>query len=131
LTATVLVYTAKLAKITSYFIMTKYLYLFRGGSEGYSKLTPEELAQDTQNWMNWMGGIAQKGMKIEGLPIARAGKVVSSSDIKDSTFGSGDDVVSGYILLEAENIEQAINESKNCPIVALGGTVEIREVLSM
>jgi hypothetical protein len=36
------------------------------------------------------------------------------------------DVVNGYMLIEAADIEQAVELSKGCPILDVGGSVEVR-----
>ena len=59
-----------------------------------------------------------------------AGKVVSGSQkvVKDGPYAEAKDVVGGYITVEADDIAQAVELSKGCPILEAGGSVEVRPV---
>jgi len=39
--------------------------------------------------------------------------------------------VGGYTLIEASNLEQAVELSKGCPIFEFDGAVEVRPVMKM
>ena len=38
--------------------------------------------------------------------------------------------ISGYIVVRAENIEEAVEMAKGNPIFKIGGSIEVREVLA-
>jgi hypothetical protein len=48
--------------------------------------------------------------------------------VKDGPYAEAKDVVGGYIIVEADNIDQAVELSKGCPILDVGGSVEVRPV---
>ena len=48
--------------------------------------------------------------------------------VEDGPYAEAKDVVSGYIAVEAEDIAQAVELSKGCPILEVGGSVEVRPV---
>ena len=46
----------------------------------------------------------------------------------DGPDAEAKDIVGGYITVEAEDIAQAVELSKGCPILEVGGSVEVRPV---
>ena len=48
--------------------------------------------------------------------------------VKDGPYAEAKDVVGGYITVEADDIAQAVELSKACPILEAGGSVEVRPV---
>ena len=113
--------------------MTKFLYLFRGGDATRTQQSPEEMQAHMELWKNWMGGLAGKGQLVDGLPLGKGGKVVSKSaaTITDGPFAEGTEIVGGYLIVNASDIDEAVEISKGCPIHEHQGTVEVREIMSM
>ncbi len=69
-------------------------------------------------------------MKDPGHPLEDAGKVVSGAKkmVKDGPFAEAKDVVAGYIIVQADDLSQAAELAKGCPILEVGGSVEVRPV---
>jgi hypothetical protein len=111
--------------------MSEYVYLYRGGARDRS---PEQMQQSMQKWMAWLKDLGEQGhIKDRGLPLERAGKLVSGKHktVTDGPFAEAKDVVGGYTLIEAGNLEQAVELSKGCPILELDGAVEVRPVVKL
>jgi len=113
--------------------MTKYLYLFRGGDARRASDSPEQMQAHMELWKNWMGGLANTGQLVDGLPLGQEGKVVEKAGeaITDGPFAEGNEIVGGYLILNAEGLNEAVEISKGCPIFEHEGTVEVREIMSM
>ncbi|HAA15301.1 MAG TPA: hypothetical protein DCE41_27850 [Cytophagales bacterium] len=111
--------------------MSKYLYLFRGGDGRMSELSPEESQAHMARWGAWMGALAQEGKLLSGDPLQSQGKVVEQAGaiIHDGPFAEGKEMVGGYLMINADTLDGAVELSKECPIFELGGTVEVREIL--
>lgn len=113
--------------------MTKYLYLFRGGDSRRENSSPEEMQEHMQKWGAWMQGLAEKGTLVDGLPLAKEGRVLSKdgNTATDSPFAEGVEIVGGYLIVNAKDMADASEIAKGCPIFEHEGTLEIREVMSM
>ena len=113
--------------------MTKYLYLFRGGDDKMAEASPEELQAHMQKWGVWMQGLAEQGKLIDGLPLNKGGKVVKQSGelIHDGPYTEGAEIVGGYMMVNADSFEDAVEISKGCPIYENGGSTEVREIMNM
>ena len=111
--------------------MSDFVYLYRGGERGGS---PEQMQQVLQKWMAWFKDLADKGhIKDRGQPLERAGKLVTGKQkaVTDGPFAESKDVVGGYTLIQARDLEQAVELSKGCPILDREGMVEIRPVMQI
>jgi hypothetical protein len=111
--------------------MSEFVYLYRGGEAGRS---PERAQQMMQKWMVWLKALTEKGhIKDQGQPLERSGKLVKGKQktVTDGPFAEAKDVVGGYTLIEARDLEQAVELSKGCPIFEVEGAVEVRPVMKM
>src|SRR5215467_13029084 len=101
--------------------MSEFTYLFRGRNASQS---PEEMQQHLGKWVAWMKELGAKGhIKEQGHPLERTGKVVS-----DGPYAEAKDVVGGFMVIEARDLTHAAEISKGCPILEVGGSVEVRPV---
>ncbi len=113
--------------------MSKYLFLFRGGDARMESLSPEETQEHMQKWGTWMQGLAEQGKLIDGLPLTKEGKVVEKAGgvIHDGPFTEGTEIVGGYLMVNADSFEEAVEISKGCPIYEHNGSTEVREIMNM
>jgi hypothetical protein len=72
-------------------------------------------------------------LKDRGQPLERIGKLVQGKQttVTDGPFAETKDVIGGYTLIEARDLDQAVELSKGCPIVQREGTVEVRPVIKL
>lgn len=114
-------------------MMKKYLYLFRGGDARNANQSPQQMQEHMQKWGGWMKDLSEKGILNSGLPLANEGKVVAKKgqDVTDGPFAEGAEIVGGYLIVNAKNLKEAADLSKQCPIFEYDGTVEVREIMSI
>jgi hypothetical protein len=110
--------------------MSQFLYLYRGGD---SSGTPEMMEKTMQKWMAWMQDLGAKGkLKDQGNPLEAGGKVVrKKTAITDGPFAEAKDIIGGYTLVEAKDINEAAALAAGCPIFENGGFVEVRPIMTM
>lgn len=110
--------------------MKDYLYLFRGGNAGTS---PEERQKSMQRWGAWIEQLSKAGKSKGGFPLESGGKVVSGQNklVTDGPFAESKEGVGGYLIVTANDLTDAVEISKGCPIFADGGVVEIRPIMPM
>ena len=116
--------------------MSQFLYLYRVNAQSRQEAmgTPERAQQSMQRWMKWMADLEAKGhLKDRGQPLDRAGHVVrgKTKAITDGPYVEVKDIVLGFIVVEARDLEQASELSMGCPMLEGGGTVEVRPVMKM
>jgi len=111
--------------------MSEFVYLYRGGEAGRS---PERMQQSMQKWMAWFKELGESGhIKDRGQPLERAGKLVRGKQkaVTDGPFAEAKDVIGGFTLIEARDLDQAVELSKGCPILEVEGAVEVRPVMKI
>jgi hypothetical protein len=110
--------------------MSEFVYLFRGGEVSGS---PEQMQQYMQKWGSWIKQLTEKGFSKGGQPLDRAGKIVKGNPktVTDGPFAESKDLVGGYLLVEAKDVAHAVELSSGCPILDVGGFVEVRPVMKM
>lgn len=113
--------------------MAKYMYLFRGGHDRMADLSSEDKQTHMAAWGAWIGELSQSGKFVDGLPLAVEGRRVkdSGSVVSDGPYAEGKEVVAGYLIVNADNVDEAVELSKKCPIFEHNGEVEVREILDM
>jgi len=108
--------------------MSEFTFLYRGSDPSAS---PEQMQKAMQKWVAWFKDLSTKGhIKDPGHPLESTGKVVKGQhkSVHDGPYAEAKDVVGGYTLIEAKDLAQAVELSKGCPILDVGGSVEVRPV---
>jgi hypothetical protein len=100
--------------------LTLYAFLFKGGLR-HSKLSKEY----SDRFVEWAKKVASGC--IPGNRFVQEGRLVSSQGVTNLKFDK--DTVGGYITVESESYEKAVEIAKGCPILENGGYVEVREVI--
>lgn len=108
----------------------KFMLIFRGGDTHPQTANSTEAKEYIQSWMTWMQGLGQKGILVGGENLQRTGKQVNgkSKVVTDSPFITSKEMVNGYLIIIAKDIDEAIEISKGCPIFLENGKVEVRPV---
>ena len=112
--------------------MASFMLIFRGGeSRGDS---PEQLQQHMQKWFAWFEGLTKAGAyKGLGAPLEASGKVVRGARkaVSDGPFAESKDLVGGYAIVEAKDLDAAVEIARGCPTYEKDGAVEVRPVRPM
>jgi hypothetical protein len=114
--------------------MAKYMYLFRSNPSVYQTMSPEQMQQTMKKWMDWKDSLEKNGhVKQLGERLDGTGKVVrgKTKTVTDGPFVEVKDFIQGYMLVEARDLDQAVELAKGCPVLDSDGTVEIRPFVSM
>lgn len=108
--------------------MSEFTFLYRGRDASAS---PEQMQKTIEKWLAWFKDLSAKGhIKNIGHPLEDSGKVVRGNQktVTDGPFAEAKDVVGGFTLIEARDLEEATELSKGCPILEVGGSVEVRPI---
>ena len=114
--------------------MSEFVFLFRSTDEGRRAAmgTPEMAQKSLQAWMDWINNLEKNGhLKSRGQPLEASGKIVRNTMVTDGPFVEAKEVVLGFIIVEARDIDHAIELAKDNPMVIGGGAVEVRPVMSL
>lgn len=110
--------------------MKEFMLLFRQPDYDYSNASPKEMQELTQKWQKWVGGIvAQDKLASHGPRLAMEGKVLKPGGvITDGPFVEIKEKLGSFIIVRAENLEDATTLAHGCPAVDANGSVEVRPI---
>ena len=113
--------------------MKEFLLLFRNAPSGAPAPTPEELKNITKPWQDWIGGIAaQNKLANQGNRLGFEGATVRPANVvTDGPYAEIKEVMLGYTIVKTDSLEEAIELAKGCPVLRLGGNVEVRGIVQM
>lgn len=113
--------------------MKEYLLIIRGGEDISTLKSPEELQEHMQQWQKWMGGLAQQGKLVGGQPLMNEGKSLTNkgTTVTDRPLAEGKELVGGYLIFNAETLDEAAELAKGCPGFEHDCTIEVREIRPM
>ena len=108
--------------------MKEFMFLFRRPDYDFSKTSPAEMQALAQKWQDWAGGIAAQGKLVSrGQQLSTEGKVLKAGGIiTDGPFVEIRERLGGYIVVKAENLDEATTLAHGCPVLEKDGSVEIR-----
>lgn len=102
--------------------MAKFVFLYHGGKMPES---PEEGEKVMAAWGEWLGGMGDAVID-PGNPVGMSKTVESNGAVVDN---GGSNPMSGYSLIEASDMDDAVAKAKSCPQLMSQGTIEIAEAI--
>lgn len=111
--------------------MEKFMFLFRGGDTHiHNAKDSKETMEYIQSWTTWMNGLGEKGILAGGDPLQTTGKQVNGKNkvVTNGPYMESNEMVGGFLLVNAKDIEEAVEISKGCPIFEENGKVEVRAI---
>jgi len=111
--------------------MKKYLLLLHENVEQLQQLSPKEMEGLVNAHMAWATKLSESGNFIEGDGLEEKSVRILGKEaiIKDGPFVESKEMIGGYYLLQAENLDTVIKIAKECPCHLWGGTTEIRPIM--
>ncbi|NNC38337.1 MAG: hypothetical protein EX271_01395 [Acidimicrobiales bacterium] len=102
--------------------MAKYVFAYHGGKMPVSETESKKVMAAWNEWFKSLGPAVIDG----GNPVSKSTTVSADGVVDDG----GANPLSGYSLIEADNLQSAIQLAQTCPIVD-HGSVEIAEAVTM
>ena len=110
--------------------MNEYILIFRH-EDGMKVASPEQIQAWMKQTMDWIGGIAAQNKFISGtgLPFEDAKIVHHNSVVTNGPFGDIKETIGGFIMVNADSVEEAVEFAKGSPVLqGEGNTVEVRKI---
>lgn len=105
------------------------MFIFIGGDP--SHLSAEAQQAHMGKWFAWVEKLQKENRYVSGEALLPGGKTIKGSKkvITDGPYAEGKEVVGGYFVVNAKDLNEATEMAKACPDYDLGGIVEVREVM--
>jgi len=111
--------------------MEKFMLIFHGGQmDGAS---PEQMQAHMGKWMAWIDKLNKAGKYIAGEPLLPGGKLITGKNktVTDGPYTEGKEVVGGFFLINAENLNEAVKICDDYPDYNAGGSIQVRQVMKI
>ncbi len=103
--------------------MPKFLFVYHGGQMPESEDAAKEVMGQ---WMAWLQGMGADAID-PGNPVG-----MSTTVYPDRVEGNGgSNPTSGYSIIQANDMDDAVNKAQGCPHLKVNGSVEIAEVIEL
>jgi hypothetical protein len=110
----------------------EYLLLFRGPHWDRG-LSQQELQAAMDKVMAWFEGLNQRGKTKAAQPLGAQGRIISGTNgqlVVDGPFAESKEAVGGYLMLQADNLNEAVEIARSMPTLKYGISVEVRPILA-
>ena len=107
--------------------MSQFVFLYREDRTP----EPQELQLRMAKCLEWFRDLERNGhLAYYGHPLNRSdGRVVRKGNVIDGPYAETKDIVIGFSLIEAKDLDEAVRLAAACPLVESGCLVEVRPVL--
>ena len=94
--------------------------------------TQEEMTAMQQDWGSFIGNIAMSEKLVSTHQLGYEGKQIAADrSVSEGIQISDSKTLSGNMLVNANSLEEAVTMAKDCPILKMGGSVEVRTTIPM
>jgi len=104
--------------------MTQFLLSYHGGDQPKDEAEGKRV---TQSWRDWLSGMG-KAVITAGNPTTVARTIAPSGKVND---GGGSNPVTGWTVIEAKSMDDAVKLAKGCPQLKANGSIEVSEVMAL
>src|SRR5688572_9079416 len=111
--------------------MEKFMLIFQGGMSPDS--SPELLQAQMGKWMAWIDKLNKVGKYEAGEPLLPGGKLIKGKNktVTDGPYTEGKEVVGGFFLIKAENMDEAVKICDDYPDYDYDGSIQVRQVMKI
>jgi hypothetical protein len=114
----------------------RYLCIVHHDESWFDRATPDEMKQLDRDSLLYDKYLEAKGKLVvaEALQNSRTARLVrvrqKKSDIVDGPFAETKEQMIGFLLIEADSMDEAVEIAKGVPL-AKTGTIEVREAFTV
>jgi hypothetical protein len=118
------------------FDVPKFMLILHHKPNTNTKLSPAEMQQVMGKYQAWFDKIRASGKYVSSDKLMdEGGKVMTMQNgrigVIDGPYSEAKEVVGGYLVVRAENYDEAIEMFRDCPHLAFGGRLEVRKTDAM
>jgi len=106
----------------------KYMCILRSKSGDCDKPSPSDMEQMFAKYQQWQDKFVDNIVDM-GNKLGDSASVVRHNDVTDGPFVELKEIIGGYMMIQAANLNEAVAVIKESPMVANPGvSIEIREI---
>ena len=111
--------------------MKKFLLLIREDIARLQQLSEQEMEQDIAEMNTWVEELAKQDLFVSGEPLENESKLVGQV-ATDGPFLEAREGISGYLIIMANDLEQAATLAGQCPhVLQQKISIEVRPIMNI
>jgi hypothetical protein len=113
--------------------MEKFILIVRENLKEIGQFTTEDRFARSPDMMPWINELIESGNYIMGAPFLISGSYVTQNEtLNKGQFLEAAEGLSGFDIIFAENLEEAVAVAQACPMVKSGFAIrEVRQLVNM
>jgi hypothetical protein len=115
--------------------MKEFMLIIRTQGDHLEALTEDQQQQHVKKVMDYMGGLMKSEKLNSAQPLEMTGTIVSGTKgkFKDGPFNESKEVIAGYFLVKAKDLQEAVEIAKANPVFEDGtnARIEVRPIKLM
>ena len=112
--------------------MKEFLLILRDHDAKFESFSPDDFQQVINNFVDWNRKLDSEGrLGPRAKLTSDLGRTARGRDgrlVLDGPYSEVKEAIAGFYIVKAENIEQAGDIARGCPVLGYGGSMEIREM---
>ena len=110
----------------------EFMLVFRYEPNNNYQPTEAEMNEMHQQWGAFIGHIAMQEKLVSTHQLSFEGKqIFADKSVVDGIHVSDNQTLGGNMIVRAGNMDEAVEIAKGCPILLMGGAVEVRAIQPM
>jgi hypothetical protein len=110
----------------------EFMLVFRYEPNNSYQPTEAEMNEMHQQWGAFIGNIAIQEKLVSTHQLGFEGKqIFADKSVSEGIHISDKQTLGGNMVVKANTIDEAVEMAKSCPILLMGGTVEVRAIQTM
>ena len=103
--------------------MTQYIIVYIGGNQ---PSTPEEGKQHFARYQAWLSSLGDSAISPMN-PLKNTNLIDPEGTVSNESITK----ISGYTIVEAQSMNEALEMAKSCPFLNIGGSLEVSELIQI
>jgi hypothetical protein len=110
--------------------MKTYIVLFREPDGRTDEHPAEAIKKHQENWATWLNKWGSAGKLAGGSGLTLEGRMIKGHEAAITTdiHRVGTEIIGGFLLLKADDMDEAAQIAASCPIYEFDGYAEVREL---
>jgi len=105
--------------------MKTFLILFKTGSIPFSS---NKQADYIKEWNNYINELRASERLKDCSFLKKDGAFISGKNIELRSYIPHKDIFSGFMIIKANNIKEAVEICKDCPVFERNGDIQVKEI---
>ena len=108
--------------------MEQFIVILREPDGRTDEHAEQDMKEHREKWNNWFVKYAQAGNLVGGNALSLYGKMIKGpyAEVIDDIHKVGTEIVGGYLLFQANNLDEAVEIARELPVYEFDGYAEVR-----